>query len=190
MAGMNVHSTARDIDRQLDNVPPDELALALTALVPAEKGVGIARCAHAAITSRLLIALGTRLDPNRFEAYAVDIGLKTPDSGIRFPDIVVDRAGGGGGKDLAVTAPVLVWEVLSESTARTDLVEKLAEYTGIPSVQSYVVLSQDEPRAWLWSRRSDRWTGPEEIVGAGIVSLPALEIELRLGRLYPPAPLQ
>ena len=84
--------------------------------------------AHVRIVTRLLIELASKLDPKRFEAYTVDIGLKTPD-GVRYPDLVVDVAGGDG-KDLAVTAPVLVCEVLSPSSRRR-FVEKASDYTGV-----------------------------------------------------------
>ena len=140
--------------------------------------------AHVRIVTRLLIELASKLDPKRFEAYTVDIGLKTPD-GVRYPDLVVDVAGGDG-RDLAVTAPVLVCEVLSPSSIVRDTVEKQRDYTGIPSVQSYLVLSQDEPRAWLWSRIDAGWAGPDMIEGLdGIIDVPALSVAIPLSSIYP-----
>ena len=140
--------------------------------------------AHVRIVTRLLIELASKLDPKRFEAYTVDIGLKTPD-GVRYPDLVVDVAGGDG-RDLAVTAPVLVCEVLSPSSIVRDTVEKQRDYTGIPSVQSYLVLSQDEPRAWLWSRTDAGWAGPDMIEGLdGIIDVPALSVAIPLSSIYP-----
>ncbi len=140
--------------------------------------------AHVRIVTRLLIELASKLDPKRFEAYAVDIGLKTPD-GVRYPDLVVDVAGGDG-KDLAVTAPVLVCEVLSPSSIVRDFVEKQRDYTGIPSLRSYLVLSQDEPRAWLWSRTDAGWAGPDTIEGLdGIIDVPALSVAIPLSSIYP-----
>ncbi len=49
-------------------------------------------------------------------------------------------------------------EVLSESTERIDLDrrEKLFAYTGIDSLQSYLLLSQDRVQAEL-HRRADNW---------------------------------
>jgi Uma2 family endonuclease len=145
--------------------------------------------AHAYIVTHLLIELGAALDSRRFEAYAVDLGMKTPD-GVRYPDVVVDAAGGDL-RDLAVTAPIFVCEVLSPSSLARDMVEKLGDYTKISSVQAYLVLSQDEPRGWLWSRGTDGWSGPLMIAGPdGIIPLPALSVELRLGTLYPDSLLQ
>lgn len=65
---------------------------------------------------------------------------------------------------------------------------KLAEYTSLPSLQCYIVASQDEAIVWVWQRDED--TGgfpalPEEIVGidAAIV-VRALCITLPLGEIY------
>jgi hypothetical protein len=103
---------------------------------------------------------------------------------LRYPDIVVDRAGGGA-KDHTATAPVLLVEVLSPSTAATDLGDKAAEYLQIPSLVAYIVLSQDEPKAWVWARAIGEFApGPVVIAGTeAIIRIAALrrsnEKELR-----------
>ena len=139
---------------------------------------------HVRVVTRLLSELASKLDPLRFEAYAVDIGLKTP-KGVRYPDLVVDVAGGDS-DDLAVREPMLVCEVLSPSSIVRDTVEKQQEYTSIASVQAYLVLSQDEARVWLWSRGPQGWSGPVMIEGTdAILSIPQLGFETRLAALYP-----
>jgi hypothetical protein len=71
------------------------------------------------------------------------------------------------------------------------MVEKLSEYTGIASVQHYLVLSQDEPRGWLWSRGADGWKGPEMFEGQeGVIPLSALSVEVELAQLYPAPQVQ
>ena len=140
--------------------------------------------AHAYIVTRLLVELTAALDPARFEVYAVDIGLKTP-HGVRYPDVVVDRPGGGA-KDLAVSAPLFTCEVLSPSSIAIDMVEKPREYLEIASLRAYLVLSQDEPRGWLWSRGAEAWTGPEMIEPGETIKLPALAVEIEIAKLYPP----
>ena len=141
---------------------------------------------HARIVGALMIALASRLDRTRHEVFAVDFGMKTP-SGVRYPDLVVDVAGGGG-KDLAVLAPVLVCEVLSPSSIALDMVEKAADYTAVPSVQAYLVMSQDEPRAWLWLRNNGGWVGPTMIEGSNeTISVPPLGLAIPLGMIYPAA---
>jgi Uma2 family endonuclease len=63
---------------------------------------------------------------------------------VRYPDIVVDRAGGDGG-DYIATAPALLIEVLSPE----DLGDKSTEYLRLLDLQAYIVFSQDEPKAWV-----------------------------------------
>lgn len=179
---MNIHSTApTDPDAFLRWNEGREGKRELVNGKVVEYMINVTR-SHARVVTGLLFELTSKLDPRRFEAYAVDIGLKTP-AGVRYPDVVVDVTGGDS-RDLAVTAPILVCEVLSPSSIVRDTVEKQREYLGIPSVQAYLVLSQDEPRAWLWSRTISGWTGPDMIEPEGLILLPMLAVELPLAKIY------
>lgn len=139
---------------------------------------------HMRLTTALTLALGNRLDLSRYDVGAADFGVRTLD-GVRFPDVIVDRSGGGG-RDLAAHDPVLVAEVLSPSSLALDFGEKAQEYTAIASLQHYLVLSQDEPRLWVWRRGEDGAFGaPEMIAGAEeSVVLEGLGLTLALAELY------
>jgi Uma2 family endonuclease len=121
--------------------------------------------AHWRVTANLLGELLQKLDRTRFEAGPAEFGVRTG-IGIRYPDVVVDRASPGL-EDLACEAPIFIAEVLSPSTAGLDFTTKLQEYTSIASVQTYLICSQDEPRAWVWTRQSDgSWPKlPTELAG-------------------------
>lgn len=54
------------------------------------------------------------------------------------------------------TNPCLIVEVLSPSTKRIDLKEKLTNYTSIPSLIEYVTVSQDTPFVQIF-RRKKNW---------------------------------
>jgi Uma2 family endonuclease len=140
--------------------------------------------AHGLIVGNLYVALRSRLDRKQWvviQEYGLDAGPET----LRYPDIVVDRAGGRAKAYIAV-APVLVAEVLSPSSAEIDLGDKRSEYLQIPSLLAYVVLSQDEPRAWIWTRKDGGFTlEPEVLDGAeSIIRVAALKVELPLLELY------
>ena len=107
---------------------------------------------HGLMVTNLVVALRAQLDPRRWAVIA-EFGLDAGPETLRYPDIVVDRAGGGA-KDTTATAPALLVEVLSPSTAATDLGDKAAEYLQLPSLFAYIVLSQDEPKAWVWTSRN------------------------------------
>jgi Uma2 family endonuclease len=96
--------------------------------------------AHALIVTNLVVALHGQLDPQRWTVIA-DFGLDAGPETLRYPDVVVDRAGGDDG-DYVATAPVLLAEVLSPSTAEVDLGDKAAEYLRLPSLLAYLVFAQ------------------------------------------------
>jgi Uma2 family endonuclease len=138
--------------------------------------------AHVLMVRRLARYLEDHLDP-RYEVLPIDLGVKTPD-GVRYPDIVVEPAGGSG-SDLAAVSPILVAEVLSPTSLRTDLIEKAADYQGVASLRSYLVFAQEEPRIWSWRREGATWIGPEQIEGREKrVEVPELSLTIALAALY------
>lgn len=82
--------------------------------------------------------------------------------------------------------PLLVVEVLSESTERFDRGEKFAGYRSIPSMIDYVLVSQDDRRIEVYTRQSSSgWmlqTYEDETGGA--VSLPSIGVTVALGAIY------
>lgn len=139
---------------------------------------------HAKLAAAIIVALAAKLDLDAFDIGSADFAVKTP-TGIRYPDVFVDRAGGSG-SDLAAREPVLLAEILSPASLAVDFGEKAEEYTAIPSLLHYLVLSQDEPRVWLWSRNEEgAFAKPEMIVGREeTVSLTGLGVTLALADLY------
>jgi Uma2 family endonuclease len=140
---------------------------------------------HGRVIRRLAAALERRLDGDRWEVltsnFAVDLGPKT----IRYPDFVVDSAQGAD-KDLTATTPVLIAEVISPSSIAEDLGDKAAQYLRSTDLSAYLVLAQDEPKAWVWVRGSAGFSaGPDVIVGKrGVIRIPSLGIDLPLAEIY------
>jgi Uma2 family endonuclease len=141
--------------------------------------------AHWRVTANLLGELLQKLDRTRFEAGPAEFGVRTG-IGIRYPDAVVDRASSRL-EDLACEAPIFIAEVLSPSTAGLDFTTKLQEYTAIASVQTYLICSQDEPRAWVWTRQSDgSWPKlPTELAGReGVIAIGGLNVEVSMAAIF------
>jgi Uma2 family endonuclease len=140
---------------------------------------------HARVCRNIVAELSLLLDPKIFDVATADFAVRSVD-GIRGPDIVVDRATGDGAA-LATEDPLLLVEVLSPSSYARDFVEKLEEYTNIPSLQTYLICSQDEPRAWVWARTADgSWPGkPEMLEGRdGHIALAGLAVDLTMAAIF------
>ena len=140
--------------------------------------------AHGIIVRNLIINLHSQVDARQWmvlSEFGLDAGPRT----MRFPDIIVDRVGGGAG-DLTATAPVFAAEVLSPSTAAIDLGDKVAEYLRQPTLAAYLVLAQDEVKAWLWQRGDTGFPpGPAVIAGYDqTVRITALGLDLSLATIY------
>ena len=138
---------------------------------------------HVRIVLALAWALRSSLDPRLFEVITNDLGVKTA-VGVRFPDVLVQPAGGDA-KALAASGPVLVAEVLSPSSLKIDFAEKPREYMGIESVRAYLVLSQDEPRAWLWRWTPNGWAEAQMIEGLDAdIAIEVVEAKLSMRDIY------
>ncbi len=140
---------------------------------------------HVIIMRRLATALERRLDGNRWTVLTSDFGVDLGPATVRYPDVVVDVAGGLL-KDLTATAPVLIAEVVSPSSATYDLGDKAAEYLRLPGLSAYLVLAQDEPKAWIWVRGAGGFPpGPEVVEGHdATIEIPALGIDLPLSEIH------
>jgi Uma2 family endonuclease len=138
--------------------------------------------AHSAIQRNLIIALGTRLRGQPCQPFGSDLKIQVAGR-IRYPDAFVvctpvdPRA-------KVVTDPVVVFEVLSDSTASDDLVVKNAEYRATPSVRRYAVLHQDAAAAIVFSHRAGEWVTELVAGDNAVVTLPEIGIDLPLAEIY------
>jgi len=81
-------------------------------------------------------------------------------------------------------APVVIVEVLSESTRRTDEHEKRESYAAIDSLLVYMLLEQDSAAAVVY-RRGDAGFAREVFVGPeAVIPLPEVACALRLVDVY------
>jgi len=83
-----------------------------------------------------------------------------------------------------VTNPVVIVEVLSDSTEAYDRGDKFANYVSIPSFMEYVLASQKRPRIEVLTRQPDgSWT--LRICGPGDrATLASVGCEIEVDRVY------
>jgi Uma2 family endonuclease len=138
---------------------------------------------HALIASQLMRALWARIDVTKWVVLGSDLAVDVGPDSLRYPDAIVDSIGGQ--RALVATAPILIAEVLSPSSATLDLGDKAAEYLRLPTLAAYLVVSQSEIKAWVYEKGSEQRPGPQVISGAdATISVPALAIDLPLAEIY------
>jgi Uma2 family endonuclease len=136
---------------------------------------------HSLIQSNLVAALVNRLRGHRCRAFGSHLKIEVAGS-IRYPDaFVVCTSLPRDAK--VVRDPVVIFEVLSESTGDTDRIVKNREYRDTPSVQRYVMLEQDRIGATVFARDGDDWTG-HVLADGDVLAMPEIGIEVPLAELY------
>lgn len=85
-------------------------------------------------------------------------------------------------KPFKIRSPLIVVEVLSPSTERYDYTEKFARYRLCPTLEVYILASQDEPYIEVYCK-ANGWQ--RECYGSDqIVKLEQLDLELPLALIY------
>jgi Uma2 family endonuclease len=104
-----------------------------------------------------------------------------------YPDVVVNC-----GKpefydedEYILTNPIVLFEVLSDSTEKKDRGYKLDGYQQIPSLMTYVLVSQDCPRVESYVRfNATQWLYTAYIGLDAVLTLDCIGCELKLSEIY------
>jgi len=142
---------------------------------------------HNALVRNLLVALGSRLTGNPCQPYPSDVRVHVPSTGLyTYPDISVFCPPVEAHPKDATTFvnPRLVCEVLFESTEAYDRGAKFAHYRTIPSLETYVLVSQVEPRVEWYVRGADSWTLQDAVGTRAVLTLTSLALEVPLSEIY------
>lgn len=141
---------------------------------------------HSRLAANVINILATQLVGKPCQAFTSDLRVRVLETGLAtHPDVsVVCGALKRDPEDNnTVTNPVVIVEVLSPSTQRYDREEKAAHYRRIPSLATYVLISQEEQRLEVFSRNTDgSWTLREARSGA--MDLSAISCSLAVADVY------
>ena len=115
---------------------------------------------HSIIAANAAKIIGNHLDDQSSLCTPFEAGMTLKINDVGFlPDVMVSCHE----KDLEesktyIEFPKLVIEVLSPSTERRDRREKLLRYLNCPSIQEYVLISQDIILVEIFARKDIEWT--------------------------------
>lgn len=144
---------------------------------------------HSLIAMSLGIALGLRLRGRPCAVYGPDLRVKAGLQGSKYfhPDLTVICGGlqrYEGNADTA-TNPVLVAEVLSDSTETRDRVIKMDAYFELPTMREYLLVWQKEPVIESYYRDEDGAWRIDHVHGLdAVLPLRSLRCELPLAEIY------
>ena len=139
---------------------------------------------HDQICQNIYFGLRTRLRGTACRVLGPTAGLATVGDSLRFPDAMV-VCGNLSGSERVVPGVVIVFEVVSPTSATSDHHRKLREYAAVASVLRYVVLESASPDVTVFSRASadEGWTATPLLPGETI-ELPEIGIELPVAELF------
>jgi Uma2 family endonuclease len=137
--------------------------------------------AHSSIQRNLAISVGGRLRGKFCQFHGSDLKIRVADS-IRYPDgfVVCSPIPP---RTKVVTDPVVIFEVLNDSTAHTDLGAKNREYEATASVQRYIVMEQDSVAGTQFERVGGDWIG-RILREDFILRMPEIGLEFPFRELY------
>ena len=144
---------------------------------------------HNRIVTNLVTALDNQLRERPCNVYSTDMRVKIESTGLlTYPDVVVTC-----GEELFIDDkmdvllnPLVIIEVLSDSTEAYDRGRKFEHYQTIPSLSTYALVTQNSPRIEQYARQQDRvvWIYSEAHGAEARISLAAISCDLKLEDVY------
>lgn len=143
---------------------------------------------HNLIAGNLITELNNQLRKAPCRVYPSDLKVRVPNSKKFFyPDVsvVCDETEFADNARDVILNPILIVEVLSESTAAFDRGKKFQSYQQIESLQEYLLVAQDEYVVEHYLRReNDHWLYTKITGLAEAVVLPTLKCQIALSGIY------
>jgi len=135
---------------------------------------------HERISGNIYRKFGNHIENKPCEPFGSDMKVKV-DSDFFYPDVIVDCLFDES-QPYYTENPVIIVEVLSKSTRRTDETIKRTAYLNIPSLQEYVLIEQDFVDIEV-VRRTENWQSKHYFLGDEI-SLESINLTLSVEEIY------
>ena len=135
------------------------------------------------IAGNIYVSLRNSFKKRALKVYNHDVRLMLENNRYRYPDIVVAPTIDDEDSH-AITQPVLIVEVFSENSVKTDTVDKLREYSTLPTLQYYLIVSQEEPFVEIYAKNSDKWEFSYFTNLQESIELTALDASILMGDIF------
>jgi len=142
---------------------------------------------HARIINNIDRAFGSKLDET-CESVTSEVKIRVENyRKFYYPDVLVicGEAVFYQKRNDTIINPILVVEVLSDSTEAKDRGEKMLAYRTLESLQEYVLVSQDKPTVEQYIKNAEgNWIHKATIGLKSVVKFESIGIELILEEIY------
>jgi Uma2 family endonuclease len=141
---------------------------------------------HGRLASQLHHLVRTALQDRKCEVFSSDVRIRIEAANrATNPDlsVVCGRLERSPVDDDAIVNPIVIVEVLSETTEAYDRGEKFRHYRRIGSLREYVLVSQKEPLVEVWRREGDAWH-PREYGRGERAELASIDATISVDELY------
>jgi Uma2 family endonuclease len=135
------------------------------------------------IAGNIYVSLRNSFKKRALKVYNHDVRLMLENNRYRYPDIAVAPTIDDEDSH-AITQPVLIVEVFSENSVKTDTVDKLREYSILPTLQYYLIVSQEEPFVEVYAKNADKWEFRYYTDLQESIELTALDASLLMGDIF------
>jgi Uma2 family endonuclease len=142
---------------------------------------------HGRLAANVISELGSALRGHPCVTFTSDVRVRVLATGLAtYPDasVVCGRVEVDPEDRNTVTNPVVIIEVLSDSTESYDRNDKLAHYRRIPSLRDYLLVSQHERRVEHYERNDDGTWTLRDVLEGGEVRLASIGCALTIDAIY------
>jgi Uma2 family endonuclease len=139
---------------------------------------------HNRISRNVLKLFDAALTGSSCEAFGSDMRVSTPSGLYTYPDASIICGPKVGNEAETISTPIVIVEVLSDSTRNYDRGEKFDLYRSIPTLRHYLLIEQNFVHVEHRSLASDGSWSSAIVDSAGIVRVPNVGIDLRVAEVY------
>lgn len=144
--------------------------------------------AHAIVAATVTRIVGTAVRGKPCVVASSDLRVHVESTGMyTYPDVTVvcGKLETSRRDPNSVTNPKVIFEILSDSTEAHDRGAKFRHYERIPSLDAYVLVSQDGRRVEQFARRPDGWlrTTADLDGGPDAITIAAIDVRIAVAEL-------
>ena len=141
---------------------------------------------HNDLCLKLFMIFTPHLKQKNYRVNIVSVKVKIDNEEIYlYPDVIVTKEVTTTLKSYVAPQPVLLAEVLSDSTRKYDSTDKFSQYQKIASLR-YYLLVEPEKQVVIFYEKDDKgeWSAKTFTELSEVLSFPVLETEISLGDIY------